>query len=1154
MRLSSLKLSGFKSFADSTTLHFKANRTAVVGPNGCGKSNVIDAIRWVMGESSARQLRGGSMQDVIFTGTAKRKPVGVASVELRFDNTYGKLGGAYNAYNELSVRRQVNRDGKSEYFLNGTKCRRRDITDIFLGTGLGPRSYAIIEQGMINRLVDAKPEEMRVFIEEAAGVSRYQARRRETMLHLDHTTQNLARLEDIASELKSQLKTLKRQSETAIQYKALESEIRTIKVEVLSFQCEQSARLQQEYTLSMNELGESFKLVRSELSTLEHDLTATSELFQRLIHLSTPLQQEWQQAEKKLAELKMTLEQKQSLFQQNTATLSQLEQQKAQTKERLQLIELQLESLVDQQENQQGNLQQQEHLTQQQSQQFQDLKAQQQTQAAQYAQVKAQVEQQQQKHVHMQAQSEQLAKNISRIEQQKQTLTQQFAQIQPQDQQEGMQQLQDEKTRLQAEMLTLELNIQDSTQQLATLQASYNEHKAQCATLKSEIQILQSEQKNLNQLLIKQSPKSQADVVQLMQVLQLADVAKPHANLIEKFLAKWLSAQVVEADTEFQDSRARQLKVQVTLDSQTSKIQLSGCESLSDWIASPQSSLWQSVAITESLSQALALQTQLQAGQSILSLDGYHVGPDWVIGLFYDEAAQAGQGALSHRIRLEQIEQALAQHLPQYEQAEQQLPELQQQVQQLQQQLQQQQQQLKQQQQALQTLDVQIAKAESAAQAFAVQQQQLQHQLAQLDEQLEEDAMQKDDLEIDLHALAFKLEQALPQYKTLQFQVEQLNEQLDSSQQQFQQQQQEVELLRRQAVQTQQQIELLEKDATFLKAQYQQIVAQMEQAKKFVDPVQLELPALETQFSEQQQETEKLQKTWQEWQVELHSVQSKQQQMTEQRQQQQQQDEQLRAQLEEKRLAWQSAKSDYQHYSELLKDLNSEIITGLQIDVTAHQQKLAKAQQQFDKLGAVNLAASEEYEEVTARFAELSHQIEDLQNTVSQLQAAMKSIDQETRKLFMNTFDQINTELQELFPKVFNGGEASLSLEDDWQSGVKLMARPPGKRNSSLALLSGGEKALTALALVFAIFRLNPAPFCVLDEVDAPLDDANVGRFCNLVKELSEQVQFIYITHNKLAMTMATDLLGVTMPEPGTSKLVTVNLEEAAEYGLVAEA
>ncbi len=388
----------------------------------------------------------------------------------------------------------------------------------------------------------------------------------------------------------------------------------------------------------------------------------------------------------------------------------------------------------------------------------------------------------------------------------------------------------------------------------------------------------------------------------------------------------------------------------------------------------------------------------------------------------------------------------------------------------------------------------------------------------------------------------------------MQFQVDELNERIESSQQDLQHSQQELELVRRQSVQTKQQVELLEKDASFLKAQYQQILAQMEQAKKFVDPVQLELPALQDQYAEQFEKTEKLQKTWGEWQVELNNIQEKQQSLTEQRHQHQQQDEKLRTELEGKRLAWQAAKSDLQHYSDQLKELNSEVITGLNIDLVSHQQKLEKVQQQFEKIGAVNLAASEEYEEVSARYAELSHQIEDLNKTVDQLQAAMKSIDQETRKLFMTTFDQVNAELQNLFPKVFDGGEASLSLEDDWQSGVKLMARPPGKKNSSLALLSGGEKALTALALVFAIFRLNPAPFCVLDEVDAPLDDANVGRFCNLVKELSEQVQFIYITHNKLAMTMATDLLGVTMPEPGTSKLVTVNLEEAAEYGLVAEA
>lgn len=1149
MRLSSLKLSGFKSFADSTTLHFKANRTAVVGPNGCGKSNVIDAIRWVMGESSARQLRGGSMQDVIFTGTAKRKPVGIASVELRFDNTYGKLGGAYNAYNELAVRRQVNRDGKSEYFLNGTKCRRRDITDIFLGTGLGPRSYAIIEQGMINRLVDAKPEEMRVFIEEAAGVSRYQARRRETLLHLDHTTQNLSRLEDIASELKSQLKTLKRQSETAVQYKELETQVRTIKVEVLSFQCEQSSRLQQEYTLQMNELGDTFKLVRSELSTLEHDLSSTSELFQRLIQQSTPLQNEWQQAEKKLSELKMTLEQKQSLFQQNTSTLTQLEQHKIQTKERLQLIELQIETLQSQYEQQTEQLQQQESQNQNQSQSFADLKAQQQQVQQQFELVKAQVEKQQQQKMQMLAQSEQLAKNIARIEQQKQTLQQQTAQIQNQDQQDDIEQLESEKVQLIQQIEQLEQVIQTRKQALERDQAQYTQQKNDAATLKSAIQVLQSEQKNLNQLLIKNSPKVQNDVVQLMQVLKLKDQAKAHANLIEKFLAKWLSAQVLDANADFAESIARQLKTHVSQD----QIQLAGLPCLADWIESPQHSIWQQVAVADNLNQALSLQSELAIGQSILSLDGYHVAADWVIGLFYDEASQAGQGALTHRIRLDEIETELAQQLAQLAAAEQQLPEMLQQIQTLQKNIQNQQDQLKQQQKALQQLDVNIAKVQSTAQAFSVQKQQLHNQLQQLDAQLEEDAMQKDDLEIDLHALNLKLEQALPNYKTLQFQVEELTEQLENTQHSWQQAQQELELLRRQATQTQQQVELLEKDALFSKAQYQQIIAQMEQAKKFVDPVQLELPALESQFSEQSQVTEKLQKTWNEWQVELNNIQEKQQKLTEQRHQHQQQDEKLRGQLEEKRLAWQVAKSDFQHYSEQLNALNSEVISGLNIDVIAHQQQLEKAQQRFEKLGAVNLAASEEYQEVSKRFEELSHQIEDLEKTVDQLQAAMKSIDQETRKLFMTTFDQVNLELQDLFPKVFNGGEASLSLEDDWQSGVKLMARPPGKRNSSLALLSGGEKALTALALVFAIFRLNPAPFCVLDEVDAPLDDANVGRFCNLVKELSEQVQFIYITHNKVAMTMATDLLGVTMPEPGTSKLVTVDLEQAKEYGLVAE-
>ncbi|MFW1754535.1 chromosome segregation protein SMC [Acinetobacter wanghuae] len=1150
MRLSSLKLSGFKSFADSTTLHFKDNRTAVVGPNGCGKSNVIDAIRWVMGESNARQLRGGSMQDVIFTGTAKRKPVGLASVELRFDNTYGKLGGMYNAYTELAVRRQVNRDGKSEYFLNGTKCRRRDITDIFLGTGLGPRSYSIIEQGMINRLVDAKPEEMRVYIEEAAGVSRYQARRRETMLHLDHTTQNLSRLEDIASELKSQLKTLKRQAESAIQYKELEAHIRTIKIETLSFQCEQSQRLQEEYTLQLNTQGETFKLVRSELTTLEHDLSNTSELFQRLIQQSTPLQNEWQQAEKKLAELEMTVQQKQSLLAQNSTHLLQLEQQRAQAKERLQLIELQLETLYEQLEDQTAQLQQKDAQSQTQQQSVIDLKAQHANLSAQFTQMKAQVEQQQQRQLQMSAQSEQLVKNIARIEQQKAVLQQQSQQIQHQAQQDELEQQQQDKIAAEKTLADIEHALNICKTQHAQLHAEQHQQQQQVMQLKSEIQVLRSEQKHLDQLVTKANPKHNPNAVQLMQVLKLNEKGKAHATLIEKFLAKWLSAQVLAKDEDFFTQQARQLKQTEIQD----KICIANSTCLADWIEAPHYSLWQNVAVVENLTLALSLQTALAQGQTLLSLDGYHIGQDWIIGLDYDESSQAGQGALSHRIRLDEIEQQLSELQAALLRAEEELLKSNASVNQCNAQHQSLTAQQKQAQQAVQQLDLTIAKVQSAAQAFALQKQQLQNQLQQLDAQLEEDAMQKDDLEIDLHALNIKLEQSLPIYKTLQFQVDELNIQLEDAQQHDHLAQQELELLRRQTVQSKQQVELLEKDQNFLKQQQQQILAQMEQAKSLIDPVQLELPSLQSQYQQQADLTAKLQKTWSGWQLELNEVQAKQKLLTEKRQSFQQQDEKLRTDLEQKRLAWQSAQSDLQHYSEQLKEMNSEIITGLKIDIQAHQAKLEKAQAQFDKLGAVNLAASEEYEEVSKRYNELSHQMQDLENTVQQLQAAMKSIDQETRKLFMSTFDQVNKELQNLFPKVFNGGEASLSLEDGWQSGVKLMARPPGKRNSSLALLSGGEKALTALALVFAIFRLNPAPFCVLDEVDAPLDDANVGRFCNLVKELSEHVQFIYITHNKLAMMMATDLLGVTMPEAGTSKLVSVNLEQAKEYGEAAEA
>ncbi len=1148
MRLSSLKLSGFKSFADSTTLHFKANRTAVVGPNGCGKSNVIDAIRWVMGESNARQLRGGTMQDVIFTGTAKRKPVSVASVELRFDNTYGKLGGAYNAYTELAVRRQVNKEGKSEYFLNGTKCRRKDITDIFLGTGLGPRSYAIIEQGMINRLVDAKPEEMRVFIEEAAGVSRYQARRKETTQHLEHAHQNLSRLEDIAAELRSQLKSLKRQAEAAIQYQTLEQNIRQIKIEILSFQHQQSQQLQQEYIRELDHLGENFKLIRSELTTLEHDLTQTNQLFQRLLQQSKPLQQQSQQAEKKLAELKANFEHKQSLLQQNAETLKQLQQEKIATKEKIQLIEIKIENIQDETENQQTLLQQKQVEYTTLEQENIQLKTQQQTTLEQFTHLKTQVDAQNNKKMQLQQANEQLLKNIARLEQQKQMLSQQISSLQQYDQTDEKSALEQQKTILFTENQNLNIQIEQQQANLNQLNVDIQARQTIQQDLQTQIQILQSEQKNLQQLLLKIQPKSSGNWQTLLHSLELSEAGKKHAVLIERFLAKWLTAYVLTANQPFQKDIARQLKIVPLTQQADSKL------NLSDWIQHPTHSLWQHVFILNDLQQAQSLQNTLQYGQSFLTLDGYHVGQNWMIALSYDAEAQNGRGLLSYQVRLDEIETILAQKQTQFTQQKNELATILANLNHSKIEVEELKKKQQKNQQQIQQIEMNLVKIQSTAQAFLVQKQQMQQQMQQLDEQLEEDYMQRDDLEIDLHALALKLEQILPQYQVLQLQHDEFIQQFEHSTLQLKQQQLALDANQRELLQIQQQLELLEKDHSFLQLQYQKILAQIEQAQGIVEPTQLELPTLESDFEQHQQHTEKLQNTWLTWQTELNLVQEKQAKLTEQRHLQQQNEEKIRQQLEEKRLAWQTTKSDLQHYSEQLQAIQATLLTQIQLDLPTAQKALQIAQQQFEKIGAVNLTASAEYEEVSQRYNELTHQIQDVENTVTQLESAMKSIDQETRKLFMDTFDRINFALQELFPKVFNGGEASLTLEDGWQSGVKLMARPPGKRNSSLALLSGGEKALTALALVFAIFRLNPAPFCVLDEVDAPLDDANVRRFCNLVKELSEQVQFIYITHNKLAMTMATDLLGVTMPEAGTSKLVTVNLEDAAEYGLVAEA
>lgn len=1158
MRLSSLKVSGFKSFADTTTLYFKENRTAVVGPNGCGKSNVIDAIRWVMGESSARQLRGGSMQDVIFTGTAQRKPVGMASVELRFDNTYGKLGGAYSAYSELSVRRQVTRDGKSDYFLNGTRCRRRDITDIFLGTGLGPRSYAIIEQGMISRLVDAKPDEMRTFVEEAAGVSRYQARRRETLQHLEQAEQNLARLHDIEQELEKQMKALERQVKSALHYKTLEQEIYTLKVELLSFQIEQLQQQQYAQQSTIDQVNDQFKEVRLALHQIEDEFQQGQYDFQHLLQQSAPLQLEWQNSEKRLAELTAQLLQKKNSLEQHQKQLQQLQQQRFTDMETLHVTDIQLDQLYQQEQQLEERLRDEKQLLQQRQQSLADLQHQQQLGLQEFNQQQQQLTTYQQQQQQLQSQSEQLNKQITRLQQQRHNLNQQHDQFNPSSTQEDIDTLLDEQQRLVQHVIHTQTQLEQAQQQLKQAQ-----HEAQkCLTIQQEAQshlkILQAEQKNLSSLLIQDHDLVTEQPVQsqltVLDQLQLIDTATPYAALIEKVLATWLHAYLLSDQQPWDHHIARQLKThQYHHETNIWHQQLASLSSLQTWIVEPQWIELQHIRIVDTLQQAHELQHYLNVGQRLLSLDGYYLGSSWQIALHYDDPSQVGQGLVTHQLRLKEIEQLLIDAQQQFIETTQHSERAQQHIQQQESVVEKLQQQYVDAQQQQQTQLVALTKAQSQQQAKIAQHKHLDEQLQQTQQQLIEDQSLYDELQMDVQMVQLKIDQLRPDIEAQTIRFDELAEHVEHAQQQFQQQQTVCTEQQHEHIQLHQRIELLEKDISFLRIQTTQHQQQYQQLQDALVPLQTEVPQLQHLLNEQVECTQHLQQQWQTWQESLDTAQQKQQQRTEKRQMLQQQDEQLRQHLETLRLTWQKDKSNLEHHQEQLQQLNHPAITGLQLDLEQHQQRLLQQQQRLEKIGAVNLLASEEYQQIKTRHDELNHQIQDVEHTVKQLRNAMQSIDQETKSLFLSTFDKINHELKILFPKIFNGGEAHLTLEEGWQSGVKLMARPPGKRNSSLALLSGGEKALTALALVFAIFRLNPAPFCVLDEVDAPLDDANVQRFCNLVKELSEHVQFIYITHNKLAMTMATDLLGVTMPEAGTSKLVTVSIEDAQEFGLMSE-
>jgi chromosome segregation protein len=566
-------------------------------------------------------------------------------------------------------------------------------------------------------------------------------------------------------------------------------------------------------------------------------------------------------------------------------------------------------------------------------------------------------------------------------------------------------------------------------------------------------------------------------------------------------------------------------------------------------------SLWQQVWVVADVAYAMTVREQLSIGQSLLTSDGYWVGRDWLVNVqpkAIDQDSAIGQGELSQRARIDVLTTDLSGLLPRIHSQQAMLDQLKPQIDQQQHQLEQLRREQQQHQQRQQQLQIQRARLDSTLQARQQQAKRLAEQIASQQREQGDDDESVQELNLSLAAVQIKRQPLAASWQQLEQELGTLQQQYASAQQHSHQQRQQQQRLQLEHNTAHTRLELLEQ--AMARQAEQLALWQQQQQRLQQDYAELcaEQPILQAAYEQALQQVTQLRQLNQSRQHTLQQQQAESQALSQRRSQLEQHERDLRDAMETERLAWQDCKTQMQHLIEQLGKIDATVQT-VEPDQGQRHERLAEVERQIARLGELNLAAPAALAEITARYDELQHQIQDLESTISQLEQAMRTIDQETRSLFMSTFDRVNTELQVLFPKVFGGGQASLTLEEGWQSGVRLMAQPPGKKNSSIALLSGGEKALTALALVFAIFRLNPAPFCLLDEVDAPLDDANVQRFCNLVQELSAQVQFIYISHNKLAMMMAHDLLGVTMPEAGVSRLVSVNIEQAAAFGVAQE-
>ncbi|HJV74682.1 MAG TPA: chromosome segregation protein SMC [Noviherbaspirillum sp.] len=1174
MRLTSLKLSGFKSFVDPTHFQVPGQLVGVVGPNGCGKSNIMDAVRWVLGESKASELRGESMQDVIFNGSTSRKPAGRASVELIFDNSDGRAAGQWSQYAEIAVKRTLTRDGTSTYYINNQAVRRRDIQDIFLGTGLGPRAYAIIGQGMISRIIEARPEDLRIFLEEAAGVSKYKERRRETENRLQDTRENLTRVEDILRELNTNLEKLEAQAAVAQKFRELQAD-QDEKQKLLWLLRKNEAKAEQEKFFreiekAQTDLEEQTAKLRHVETELEHMRQAHYAAGDRMHAAQGHLYQTNSEIGSLEAQIKFVIESRSRLQAQLnslTAQRDQWQRQGQQQQEELAEAEMHLEEHGMRVEQAQQAAQNQNDSLPAMEQAWREAQLKTTESRSKIMQIQQQIE--------LESTHQRNASNIlgnlalrrERLSQEKNGMnmpdTAHLANLRMQHEEKQMA-LEEARELLEAaqeQQPKLEEERRIAQQQLNTETASNAQLEARLTALKQLQENVQTQGKVQPWL-------QKHELAELPRLWQKLHIDQGWETALESVLRERTSALEMSnldwAKAFFNDAPPAKLALftpnagaignidaPAGLKPFLNLLQLNdpGLRALmQDWL--------HNIFVAEDITSAFVDRTKLPVGGCFVTKQGHVISKSSV--RFYASDSEQ-DGMLARQQEIENLTKQLrAQQMLADEaklrvvradaavsQATQRLQELRQHVAQLT--------------QTAHGLQIDVMKLSEVQERFNQRSAQIETDLSEIVAQESEQQQVKaesesrfEQLDIELAELQERHEEGQTAYLTKEQQLNDARLRL----RELERAAQEAEFAEKSH---RNKIEELKRSIATAQEQSAQLFASMQQG-------QLELENLDDQAAQAGLQSLLEKRSEQERALadarhELDQLTQKLRHAEEARMQAERSQQPQRDRIMELQLKEQAARLNQEQFAQQLLEAQAdeaalaEKLTG-DMRPSYLQGEVTRLTNSITALGAVNLAALDELAQASERKNFLDAQNADLTEAINTLEDAINKIDKETRELLQDTFDKVNKHFGELFPVLFGGGNAKLIMtgEEILDSGVQVMAQPPGKKNATIHLLSGGEKALTATALVFSMFQLNPAPFCLLDEVDAPLDDANTERFCNMVKRMSSQTQFLFISHNKIAMEMAQQLIGVTMQEQGVSRIVAVDMETAASFATAAEA